>query len=97
MFELLLAVYTIAVGFTVSAIVANLYRISGAKTETSRGQVLRLVVMAVAGPSVFFESAVRRFIAKEWTAAFFWLATSGLAYWSLAIGLLVLDVSLHMT
>ena len=96
MLELTVALYTITVGFTASAITANLYRICHAKGETGSDQLVRLVVMTIAGPSVLFETAIRGFLAKEWTTIAFWLATSGVAYWSLAIGLLVLDISMHM-
>jgi hypothetical protein len=96
MLELTLVLYTITVGFTASAITANLYRICHAKGETDSGQLVRLVVMTIAGPSVLFETAIRRLLAKEWTAIVFWLVTSGIAYWSLAIGLLILDISIHM-
>jgi hypothetical protein len=92
---LMLVVFAVTAGFTASAIAANLYRLSGVKTDTDYGQWLRLVVMTVAGPSVIFESAIRRFMAKEWSAIAFWLTASVVAYWSLAIGLFILDISIH--
>ncbi len=50
--------------------------------------------MIVAGPTVLFETAVRGYLAKKWSPLFFWFVAAGLAYWSLAIGLLVLDIAL---
>jgi len=88
--------FSIAAGFTASAIVANLYRISGFRVQTPRGELVRLTVLVVAGPSVIFESALRAFNAKDRNAASFWLVTAGVLYWSLAIGLLVIDVAIHI-
>ena len=34
--------------------------------------------------------------AKEWSATIFWLVTGATLYWSLAIGLFVLDVATHI-
>ena len=87
--------FSIAAGFTASAIVANLYRISGFEAKTSGGEVVRLAVLVVAGPSVLLDSALRAFNAKDWKPASFWLVTAGVLYWSLAIGLLVIDVAIH--
>ena len=87
--------FSIAAGFTASAIVANLYRISGFRVKTSRGEFVRLAVLVVAGPSVIFESALRGFSTKDWAPVSFWLVTAGVLYWSLAIGLLVIDVAIH--
>jgi hypothetical protein len=95
MAELTFALYTITVGFTLSAITAHLYRLSGAKARAGRNQTLRLAVMALAGPSMIFETAARRFVAKEWSPAAFWLTTAGIAYWCLAIGLLTLEFMLY--
>jgi hypothetical protein len=95
MFEFTFALYTIVVGFTVSAIAANLYRISGATADTDRGQILKLTVMALAGPSMIFEWAAKRFLDKEWSAVAFWLTVAGISYWCLAIGLLALEFMLY--
>ena len=88
--------FSIAAGFTASAIVANLYRISGFRVKTPRDEILRVAVLVVAGPSVLFESALRAFNARDWQASSFWFVTAGVLYWSLAIGLLVIDVAIHM-
>ena len=97
MAALTFALYTITVGFTVSAITANLYRISGAKAETNHGQLVRLAVMALAGPSVIFEMAAKRFLDREWPVYVFWLTVAGISYWCLALGLLTLNLALYAT
>jgi hypothetical protein len=88
--------FAITTGFTASGIAANLYRISGATASTGTGQTLRLAVMAIAGPSVIFEYAVRGYNAKEWNPLLFWIVVALVTYWSLALGLFVLDVALHL-
>jgi hypothetical protein len=42
---------------------------------------------------VIFENAVRGLLTKEWTSFTFWLATVAVAYWSLALGLLVVELA----
>ena len=91
--KLWLILFAITAGFTVSAIIANLYRLLGFRTEERSGRVLRVTVLVIAGPSVIFEMAMRGLLAKEWTPFTFWLATAMLTYWSLAVGLLVLEVA----
>ena len=91
-----LLLFSITAGFTASAIIANLYRICVFKVTSRSGQALRAAVLVVAGPSVLFENAMRGRIAKAWNPVLFWLATAGVLYWSLAIGLLVLEVATHL-
>ena len=94
MSPLLLIVFSMTAGFTISAIVANLYRLSGAKADDSSGRTIRLMVMVVAGPSVIFENAMRGLLAKKWPLTAFVLVALGVAYWSLVLGLIVLNVVL---
>jgi hypothetical protein len=78
-------------GFTASAIAANLYRISGFESETSSGHCLRLAVLMVAGPSEIFETAVDARITGQWSGLGFWLVISAVCYWSLILGLIVVN------
>lgn len=96
MTPLLLVFFSMTAGFTVSAIVANLYRLSGAKAEDNSGRTIRLVVMVVAGPSVIFENAMRGLIARQWPIMAFVLVALGVAYWSLVLGLILLNVVLAL-
>ena len=96
MYSVWLLLFAITTGFTASGIVASLYRLSGAKADTGTGQTLRLAVMAIAGPSVIFEYAVRGYKTKEWAPMLFWLVVALVNYWSLALGLFVLDVAMHL-
>jgi hypothetical protein len=82
----------VTAGFTASAIVANVYRISagGFVAETTPGHFLRVVVLMFAGPSEIFEWAIRGRINREWSALGFWLTIAGVSYWSLLLGFVVI-------
>ena len=88
--------FSIASGFTASGIVASVYRILGFKAETHAGRVFRSVVLIVAGPTVVFESAMQGMLKKEWNPLTFWMVAAGLAYWSMAVGLFILDIAIHI-
>jgi hypothetical protein len=92
----LLILFATTAGFTTSGIIANLYRVCGLSADKSGAWPVRTVVMIFAGPTLFFEAAVRGLTKKEWSKSFFWMVAAGLAYWSLAIGLLVLDIALKL-
>jgi hypothetical protein len=87
--------FSVACGFTASAIIANLYRVSGMRAETSGGKVLRSAVLVFAGPSVLFETAMKGMLGKTWHPLSFWLATALILYWSLALGLIVMEIAIH--
>lgn len=91
-----LMVYSITAGFTASAIAANLYRVAGIKAESTGSKLFRSAVLIVAGPSVLFESAMKGFIKKSWNPVSFWLVAMVVLYWSLGLGLLVLQVATKM-
>ena len=96
MHGLTLVLFAIAAGFTASSIVANLYRLLSGTAAQDRTSWLRSLVMIVAGPNVVLESAVKSFAAKKWTPPFFWCALAGITYWSLALGLFVLDIAVSL-
>jgi hypothetical protein len=87
-----LLLFSIAAGFTASAIIANIYRICAGKVESSGARAVRVAVLVFAGPSVIFDNAVRGLKAKTWHPFSFWLVTAGVLYWSFALGLLVLEI-----
>ena len=93
MHSLWIVFFAIASGFTASGIAASLYRLSGAGTESKGGRILRTAVLVVAGPTVIFEAAVNGLMSREWSPIAFWFVVAGLAYWSFAIGLFILDIA----
>jgi uncharacterized protein DUF6949 len=91
------ALFATTTGFTASGILANLYRLVVAKKpETPSGRTAYVAVMVVAGPSVLLENAALSLKKKACSRVAFWLAAAVAAYWSFAIGLFVLNVSLAL-
>jgi len=86
----------ITAGFTASGIVANLYRIAGFKPESRSGSIVRAAVLVFSGPSEIFESAMHARMTKAWSPLAFWLVAAAVSYWSLALGLLVLQFSMYL-
>ena len=94
--EVAVILYALAAGFTASAIVANLYRLVADKPQTETGKTVYMVIMVVAGPSVLFENAAKKFRAKGCSGWAFWLATAVAGYWSFALGLFVLNITMAL-
>jgi len=92
--DLFVALFAITAGFTASGIAANLYRLVASKPQMTAGRVAYVAVMVVAGPSVLFENAARSRRKKECSAIAFWIATAITGYWSFALGLTILAVSI---
>jgi len=101
MHSLWLLFFLIAAGFTASAIIANIYRIctpakARAKIESVGERVVRSAVMIVAGPSMLFDNAVKGFVSKTWHPVSFWLVCGAVLYWSLGLGLIVMEVAIRL-
>jgi len=94
--EVAVILYALAAGFTASAIVANLYRLVADKPQTETGKTVYMVIMVVAGPSVLFENATKAFRAKGCPGWAFWLAAAVAGYWSFALGLFVLNITMAL-
>jgi hypothetical protein len=86
----------ITAGFTASGIVANLYRIAGFKPDSLSGNIVRAAVFVFSGPSEIFEKAMHARVTKAWGPLLFWLVTAVVSYWSLALGLLVLEFGMSL-
>ena len=91
-----LFMFALTAGFTASGVIANIYRVCGFKAQNTSGRVLQAAVLVVAGPNVLFEKAMRGLLKKEWKPITFWLVSAGVFYWSLALGLLVLEIAVHL-
>jgi len=96
MHDVLVALFVMTAGLTASGVVANAYRLLVAKAEQTRGRALYLAVMVVAGPSVLFDNAARARRKKECSNIAFGLATAVSFYWSLAIGIFVVELALAL-
>jgi hypothetical protein len=90
--NLLLVLFTLAGGLTLSGIVANIYRLLATKPKTARETWIYYTVMVLAGPSVLFDNATRSFRKKECTRMA-WMFALGLAsYWAMVLGAILLEV-----
>ena len=96
MHYVLVILFAIATGFTASGIVANLYRLLSRKPESRAAKTLYAVIMVVAGPNVLLGNASNTLRKKGCSQIAFWLAALVCGYWSFAIGLFVLSLSVAL-
>lgn len=90
--SLLLILFAIAAGLTLSGIIANLYRLLASEPKNLTANCIYYAVMVFAGPSVLFDNATRTFRKKE-CSTLGWAVALGLAtYWAMILGAILLDV-----
>ncbi len=94
--DVVVVLFATTSGFTASGILANLYRLVAPKVESGPAKTTYYAVMIVAGPNMLIEKATQSLRSKTCSKVAFWLAASVAAYWSFAIGLFVLDLSLAL-
>ena len=94
MHDIVVAIFALAAGFTASGIVANAYRVVATDKASSLGRAAYVAVMIFAGPNVLFENAAKAWRMKSCSASAFWIAAAVSGYWSLAIGLLVIQLAI---
>ena len=94
--DVIVAVFAMAAGFAASGIIASLYRLLARDTASSFGRAAYVAVMVFAGPTVLFENAVRAWREKSCSGVAFWIAAALAGYWSLALGLLVIQLGLAL-
>jgi hypothetical protein len=92
----LVAIFAIAAGFTASGITASLYRLLAKDNVSSLGRAVYVAVMIFAGPTVLFENAAKAWRKKACSGVAFWLAATISGYWSLALGLLVIQLGMAL-
>jgi len=92
--DIWVVLFATTAGFTASGIIANIYRMLAAKPETMPARIAYVAVMVVAGPTVLFDNAAKAWRGKTCSATAFWIAATIAAYWSLALGLLMLAIAL---
>lgn len=88
--------FAITAGFTASGIVANIYRLTENALKEKPSRSVYHISMVVAGPSVLLENAAKAWKEKSCTWVAFWLAAALAGYWSLAIGLLIIEMALAL-
>jgi hypothetical protein len=92
--DIAVLLFAIAAGFTASGIVANLYRLLSDGRKEGLGRTVYYASLAIAGPNMLFEKAAKDRREKSCTWVAFWLAAAVAGYWSLALGLLIIQVAL---
>lgn len=90
--NLILALFLLAGGLTLSGIVANSYRLLASKPEGRLAIWAYYGVMLLAGPSVLFENSTRSFRKKECSAAAYSFAVGLAAYWAFILGLAMMNL-----
>ena len=93
MHNLILLLFLLAGGLTLSGIVANLYRLVAKKPEGGLATWAYYGVMLLAGPSVLFENSTRSFRKKECSGIAYGFAVGLAAYWAFILGLAMLNIS----
>jgi len=83
-------------GFAASGILANLYRLVASKPESVTAKAAYYAVIPVAGPNMLIEKAAQSLRNKACSKVAFWLAAAAAGYWSFALGLFVLNLSLAL-
>ena len=94
--EIEVLLFAITAGLTASGIVSNLYRIAEKSWKAKLSPTVYHLSMVVAGPNVLLENAAKAWREKNCTWIAFWLAAAVAGYWSLALGLLILELALAL-
>lgn len=92
--NIILLLFAVAAGLTLSGIAANLYRMLAKKPVGRAGTYAHYAVMLFAGPSVLFENSTRSFRRKECGRAAYGFALGLALYWACMLGLVLLDMAL---
>ena len=92
MHNILLLLFSLAGGLTLSGIVANSYRMLASKPQSPAATAAYYGVMVFAGPSVLFENSTRSFRQKECTVIAYGFALVLASYWALLLGLAIISM-----
>ena len=85
--NIILVLFLLAGGLTLSGIVANSYRLLADKPEGRLATWAYYGVMLLAGPSVLFENSTRSFRKKECYCVAYSFAVGLAGYWAFILGL----------
>jgi hypothetical protein len=88
--------FAITTGLTASGVVSNLYRLATGARKEGFGRTVYYTTLVIAGPSVLFETAAKACREKSCSKLAFWLAAAVAGYWSLALGLFIIEVALAL-
>ena len=91
---LLLLLFAMAGGLTLSGIVANLYRILARRPQSTVERLFYLGVMVLAGPSVLIDNATRSFRGQGCSRTAYAFALGLTGSWSFTLGYLVISLDM---
>jgi hypothetical protein len=90
--DLLVFLFAVGGGVTLSGIIANLYRLVAAKKPEGRtGIAVYYVVMAFAGPSVLLGNATRSYRKDACSNVAYMAAVAIASYWAFLLGMGILS------
>lgn len=88
--DLIVFLFAVSGGITLSAIIANSYRLVAKRPEGRAGTVVHYAVMALAGPSVLLANATRSYRKEDCSDLAYLIAVAVSGYWAFAIGMVML-------
>jgi hypothetical protein len=88
--------FILTAGLAASGIAANLFRLIAGTRPFGSWRAFDFAIMVVAGPTVLIDHAARAWRGRELSLATFWLVSALAGYWSLAIGLFVVELALAL-
>jgi len=88
--DLLVVMFAMTAGFTLSGLAANIFRLAVGRAGDSEPHLL---VMLVAGPNVLLHKAAESMRARSCSKPLFWFASAVAGYWSFVLGLFLLDIA----
>jgi hypothetical protein len=91
--DLLILLFALAGGLTLSGISANIYRVLARRPVSRLGRNLHYAVMAIAGPSVLLNNATKSFRNEGCSTLAYSFAVLTAGYWSFALGLAILSLT----
>ena len=91
--DLMIVLFAMAAGYTISGIASNLYQLVAGKPERALAHTSHLLVMVLAGPNVIFDKVASARKARNCSTALFWLVVAISSYWSFVLGLFALNVA----
>jgi hypothetical protein len=92
--NIVLLLFSLAGGLTLSGIVANCYRLMVREPEGRAGTYAHYGVMLLAGPSVLLANSTRSFRKKECSRTAYGFALGLAAYWSFILGAILVDLAI---
>lgn len=96
MHSLVVFLFVIGAGFTISGLVAAGYRLSGFVPQTISGRIAEAAVLIFAGPTTYIGNATASLKKKECSTVAYLLVLAICGFWSFVTGLFAMSVWLSL-